>query len=177
MSQSFSMPRLLLVRRRLTGRMWPVAQTAAAAVVAWYLALALLPSAKPLFAPIAAVIALGATRGQRGRRTAELIGGVILGIAVADLIVALIGVGPWQAGVLVVLAMGTAIALGGGDLLVSEAAVSAILIATLPNAGGYDLPPERFLEALIGGGVALAVAKDRKSTRLNSSHANRSYAV
>ncbi len=147
----------MLVRRRMTGRMWPIAQTAAAAVVAWYLALALLPSAKPVFAPIAAVIALGATRGQRGRRTVELIGGVILGIAVADLIVAAIGTGPWQAGVMVVLAMSAAVAIGGTELLVSEAAVSAILIATLPGSGGYDLPPERFLEAVIGGGVALAV--------------------
>ncbi len=57
---------------------------------------------------------------------------------------------------MIVLAMGTAVAVGGGELLVSEAAVSAILIATLPGAGG-GLPPERFLEALIGGGVALAV--------------------
>ncbi len=147
---------MLLVRRRIRGRLWPIAQTAGAVVVAWYLALAILGRDDPLFAPIAAVIALGATRGQRGRRTAELIGGVILGIAVADLIVAVIGTGPWQAGVMVVLAMGTAVAVGGGELLVSEAAVSAILIATLPG-GGIGLPPDRFLEALIGGGVALAV--------------------
>ena len=150
------MSRMTLVRHRMSGRMWPIGQTAAAAVVAWYLALAVLPAGKPLFAPIAAVIALGATRGQRGRRTVELVGGVILGLAVADLIVAAIGTGPWQAGVMIVLAMGTAVAVGGGELLVSEAAVSAILIATLPGAGG-GLPPERFLEALIGGGVALAV--------------------
>jgi hypothetical protein len=151
-----TVPRLLLIRHRMSGRMLPIAQTAAAAVVAWYLALAILPAEQPLFAPIAAVIALGATRGQRGRRTAELIGGVILGILVADLIVAAIGTGPWQAGVMVVLAMGTAVAVGGGELLVSEAAVSAILIATLPGGGG-GFPPERFLEALIGGSVALAV--------------------
>jgi uncharacterized membrane protein YccC len=33
--------------------------------------------------------------------------------------------------------------------------VSAILLATLPGSGGA-FPPERFLEAIIGGGVALA---------------------
>ena len=81
----------------------------------------------------------------------------MLGIAVADLIVAAIGTGPWQAGVMIVLAMGTAIALGGRELLVAEAAVSAILIATLPGAG-TGFPPDRFLEAIIGGGVALAVS-------------------
>ena len=128
-----------------------------AAVAAWYLALALLGGDRPLFAPIAAVIALGATVGQRGQRAFELVGGVILGIAVADLIVAAIGTGPWQAGVMVVLAMGAAVALGGRELLVAEAAVSAILIATLPGAAA-GFPPERFLEAIIGGGVALAAS-------------------
>lgn len=151
------MPSLLLARRRLRGHMWPILQTAASAVAAWYLALALLGTERPLFAPIAAVIALGATVGQRGQRVFELVGGVALGILVADLIVAAIGTGPWQAGVMVVLAMGTALALGGRELLVSEAAVSAILIATLPG-GGSGFPPERFLEAIIGGGVALVAS-------------------
>jgi uncharacterized membrane protein YgaE (UPF0421/DUF939 family) len=145
---------LTLARRRLRGRMWPVLQTATAAVAAWYLALAVLGGNQPLFAPIAAVIALGATVGQRGQRAFELVGGVVLGILVADLIVAVIGTGPWQAGVMIVLAMGAAIALGGRELLVSEAAVSAILIATLPGSGG-GFPPDRFLEAILGGGVAL----------------------
>ena len=146
---------LQLARRRLRGRTWPILQTAAAAVVAWYLAIALLPAPRPLFAPIAAVIALGATVGHQGRRTFELVGGVVLGIAVADLLVAAIGTGPWQGGVIIVLAMGTAVVLGGRELLVAEAAVSAILIATLPGGGGF--PPDRFFEAIIGGGVALAV--------------------
>src|SRR5215218_1999615 len=150
-------PSLQLARRRLRDRMWPILQTAAAAVAAWYVALALLGGDRPLFAPIAAVIALGATVGQRGQRAFELVGGVILGILVADLIVAAIGTGPWQAGVMVVLAMGTAVALGGRELLVAEAAVSAILIATLPGAGA-GFPPERFLEAIIGGGVALVAS-------------------
>jgi uncharacterized membrane protein YgaE (UPF0421/DUF939 family) len=148
---------LELARRRLRGRMWPIMQTAASAVAAWYVALALLGHDQPLFAPVAAVIALGATVGQRGQRAFELVGGVILGILVADLIVAAIGTGPWQAGVMVVLAMGTAVALGGRELLVAEAAVSAILIATLPGAGA-GFPPERFLEAIIGGGVALVAS-------------------
>ena len=151
------MPALQLARRRLRNRMWPILQTAFAAVAAWYLALALLGGDRPLFAPIAAVIALGATVGQRGQRAVELVAGVILGIAVADLIVAAIGTGPWQAGVMIVLAMGTAVALGGRELLVAEAAVSAILIATLPGAGS-GFPPERFLEAIIGGGVALVAS-------------------
>jgi uncharacterized membrane protein YccC len=148
---------LQAARRRLRGRVLPILQTAAAATAAWYLALLILPVERPLFAPIAAVVALGATHGQRGQRAIELVGGVILGIAVADLIVQTIGTGPWQAGVMVVLAMGAAVALGGSELLVAESAVSAIIIATFEPAGP-GLSPDRFLEGLIGGGVALAVS-------------------
>jgi uncharacterized membrane protein YgaE (UPF0421/DUF939 family) len=146
-----------LARRRLHGRVWPILQTAAAAVVAWYLALALLPASQPLFAPIAAVVSLGATSGQRGRRVLELVGGVVLGILVSDLIVGAIGTGPWQAGVMIVLAMTTAVVMGGSEMLVAESAVSAMLIATLPGAA-KGFPPERFLEAVVGGSVALVVA-------------------
>src|SRR5438270_167084 len=150
-----------LAWRRLRERLWPIVQTAAAAVAAWYLARYVLGVHLPLFAPIAAVIALGATHGQQGRRVVELVGGVVLGISVADLIVHAIGAGPWQAGVMIVLAMGAAVALGGGELLVSEAAVSAILIVTLTPTEG--LSPDRFLEAGIGGGVGLRVAVLRRA--------------
>ena len=118
-------------RTRLRGRMLAILQTAAAAVAAWYVAAALLPDPRPSFASIAAVIAVGASHGQRTGRALQLVGGVVLGLTVADLIVHLIGTGPWQIGVLVVLAMATAVALGGGELLVVEAGVSAILLVAL----------------------------------------------
>jgi uncharacterized membrane protein YgaE (UPF0421/DUF939 family) len=146
---------------RLRPRMLPIAHTAAAAVVAWYLALVLLPDPRPAFASIAAVIAVGATYGQRGTRAAELIGGVVVGLSVADVIVRAIGVGPLQMGLMVLIAMSTAVVLGGGALLVTEAAVSALLLlaAVDPTVAtvGPGLSPIRFAEALIGGGVALGV--------------------
>ena len=150
---------LELAVKRLRPRLRPIVQTAAAAVLAWYLALALLPDRRPVFASIAAVIALGATFGHRGARAAELIGGVVVGLTVADVIVQVIGSGPPQMGLMVLLAMSTAVVLGGGPLLVSEAAVSALLLAALDPAGtaGPGLSPIRFGEALIGGGVALAI--------------------
>jgi uncharacterized membrane protein YgaE (UPF0421/DUF939 family) len=146
---------------RLRPRLLPIAHTAAAAVLAWYLALALLPDPRPAFASIAAVVAVGATYGQRGARAAELIGGVVVGLSVADLIVRAIGSGPLQMGLMVVLAMSTAVVLGGGALLVTEAAVSALLLLAAVDpttaATGPGLSPIRFAEALIGGGVALGV--------------------
>jgi uncharacterized membrane protein YgaE (UPF0421/DUF939 family) len=142
---------------RLRVRAWPILQTAAAAVVSWYLAKLLLPEEQPVFASIAAVIALGATYGQRSERAVELIGGVVLGIGVADLLVRVIGSGPAQIGLMVLLAMSAAVILGGGPLLVTEAAVSAILLVVLePTSAG--LAPSRVVEALVGGSVALAVS-------------------
>jgi uncharacterized membrane protein YgaE (UPF0421/DUF939 family) len=142
---------------RLRIRAWPILQTAVAAVGAFYLARLLLGTEQPVFAAVAAVIALGATYGQRPERALELIGGVVLGIGVADLLITAIGTGPLQLGLLVVLAMGVAVLLGGGPVLVTEAAVSAILLVVLEPANS-GLPPSRLLEALVGGGVALAVS-------------------
>jgi uncharacterized membrane protein YgaE (UPF0421/DUF939 family) len=142
---------------RLRVRAWPILQTAAAAVGAWYVAKLLLAEPQPVFASIAAVIALGATYGQRSERALELIGGVVLGIGVADLLVRAIGTGPAQIGLMVVLAMAAAVILGGGPVLVTEAAVSAILLVVLePTTSG--LAGSRVIQALVGGGVALAVS-------------------
>jgi uncharacterized membrane protein YgaE (UPF0421/DUF939 family) len=132
--------------------MWPILQTAVAAVAAWYLAALLGVEHRPAFASIAAVISLGAAFGERRQRAVQLIAGVVLGILIADLILRVIGGGLPQIGLLVVLAMSAALILGGGETLVGEAAVSAILVATVSST-----PVVRLLDVLIGGGVALAV--------------------
>lgn len=144
--------------QRLRGRFWPILQTALAATAAWYAAVLLLPDGRPSFASIAAVVCLGASYGQRGSKALQLIAGVVLGICVASAIVALIGAGSLQIGLMVVLAMSAAVLLRGGELLTAEAAVSAILLVSLdPNASDVSFTLNRILEGLIGGGVALAV--------------------
>ncbi len=141
-----------LARARVRVHFWPILQTAVAAVGAWYLAVALGVERRPAFASIAAVISLGAAFGERRQRAVHLIGGVMLGILIADLLVRAIGDGLPQIGLLVVLAMLAAVVVGGDEMLVGEAAVSAILIATLSAT-----PLVRLCEVLIGGGVALVV--------------------
>ena len=146
------------LRRRLRPSMLPILQTAAAAVAAWYVAVLLLPVDNPSFASIAAVICLGASYGQRPKRAVELIGGVLLGILVAEVLLQLIDRGPLQLGLLVILAMSAAVVLrGGGELFVNEAAITAIILVSIePSAGGFTL--DRILEGLIGGAVALTVS-------------------
>jgi uncharacterized membrane protein YgaE (UPF0421/DUF939 family) len=144
--------------RRLRPRLLAIAQTALAAVAAYYVALLLpLDDNKPVFASIAAVISIGASYHQRGRRAVELVAGVVVGLTVADLIIHAIGTGPLQIGLMIVIAMSAAVILGGGELLVSEAAVSALLLASLERTStGYS--PDRFIEAVVGGVVAIGVA-------------------
>jgi uncharacterized membrane protein YgaE (UPF0421/DUF939 family) len=143
---------------RLRENLLPVVQTAGAAALAWLLATAVLGHPNPVFAPIAAIVSLGATRGQRARRAVELMLGVALGITAGDLLTRVIGVGVWQLAVIVGLAMAAAVWLGAGLLLLSEAGVSATLVATLqPTTRGF--PPTRLLDVLVGGAVALVFSQ------------------
>lgn len=142
---------------RLRVGAWPVAQTAVAAALAWYTAALVLGHERPFVAAIAAVISVGAVAGQTLKRAAEWIFGVAVGLAVADLITLAIGTGPVQTGVIVGLAMFAALLIRGGIMFVTEAGVSAVLVAGL-DPTTYGASPDRFLEALVGGGVALAVS-------------------
>ncbi len=138
--------------------MLPIVQNAIAAVAAWSLATVLLPDPRPAFAAIAAVIAVGVTHGERAGRAFQLVAGVVVGITVATLLISVIGTGPWQIGVLVILAMAAATALGGGEIVVVEAAVSAILLVALDPGAADGFSPTRIAEGAIGGAVALAVS-------------------
>src|SRR5918995_5790485 len=131
-----------------------ILQTAMAACLAWFLAVLILGLERPTFAPIAAVIVLGLAVGERARRAVELTLGVAFGVALADLLLSVVGVGALQAGVFVVLAMGLTVFLSAGDLGVKEAAISAMIIMFTYTPSAASFPIDRFLEALIGGGTA-----------------------
>jgi uncharacterized membrane protein YgaE (UPF0421/DUF939 family) len=151
------MTKLRLAHRRLRSHALAILQTAVAAVVAWYVCVLVLPDPLPVFACIAAVVAIGATHGAHGRRALHLVAGVVLGLAVADVLIHFIGTGPVQLAVLVLLAMSAAVLLNGSELVISEAAVSAMLLMMVGGStDGYS--PNRILEAVIGGAVALAIA-------------------
>jgi len=144
-------------RDRVATSARPILHSAVAASLAWLVATELVDHPRPFFAPISAVVTLGLTVGERRRRAIELAIGVSVGIAIADALVAAIGTGTWQVGVVVALAMVAATLVGGGPLLASQAGASAVLVATLqPPDGGVDFG--RALDALVGGGSALLVS-------------------
>ncbi|MEA2364623.1 MAG: hypothetical protein QOI32_135 [Thermoleophilaceae bacterium] len=143
-------------RERIVATARPILQTSVATSCAWLIATEVVGHPQPFFAPISAVITLGLTVGQRRRRAVELAIGVTVGIAIADLLVAGIGTGTWQVGVVAGLAMLAATLVGGGPLLASQAAASAVLVATLQPPEGFDF--DRALDALVGSGTAVAVS-------------------
>ena len=141
---------------RLQSMSWHIGQAAVAAMVAWLIAKEVLGHQTPFFAPIAAVISLGTSYGQRLRRVAEVTVGVAVGVLIADALVLTLGTGWWQLGLVVVLAMSAAFLLDSGGLFVTQAAVQAIIVSTLlPHP---DQALVRWTDALVGGAVALVAA-------------------
>jgi uncharacterized membrane protein YgaE (UPF0421/DUF939 family) len=133
-----------------------VVQSALAVALSWVFAREVVGHPAPFIAPVSAVLAVGVTLGHRSRRTVEMVIGVALGVAVADLLIATIGTGTWQMSLVVALAMFAAIVVGGGGMLMTQAAVSAVLVASVPpHPEGLDLT--RAIDALVGGGAALLV--------------------
>jgi uncharacterized membrane protein YgaE (UPF0421/DUF939 family) len=107
-------------------------------------------------APVTALIVVSTTLGQPRRYAVEMVVGIALGIGIADALFVLIGGGTLQIAAIVAGAMVAAVALGGSVVLVSEAAVSALLVVTIqpPSSG---LSGARFLDSLLGGLIALAI--------------------
>jgi uncharacterized membrane protein YgaE (UPF0421/DUF939 family) len=146
-----------LRRERFALSARPILHTAVAAAGAWLIAKHVLMHSQPFFAPVSAVIALGLSVGQRGRRAVEVAVGVAVGIGVADALVYAIGTGAAQIALVVALAMAAALIVGGGPLLASQAAVSAVLVATIQQPhGAFSFT--RFYDALVGGVTALIVS-------------------
>ncbi len=141
---------------RLRSSALPIVQCALAAGLAWWVAKDLVGHQQPFFAPIAAVVSLGLGLGARLRRSVELVCGVTVGIGVGDLLVSLIGSGPWQIALVVIMAMGTAVALDSGPIFSMQAGNSAVLVATLLPPGGTG-GVDRMVDALIGGLTGIAV--------------------
>jgi uncharacterized membrane protein YgaE (UPF0421/DUF939 family) len=144
------------VRQRLTRlrhQWFFIVQCALTAAVAWWVATVLLDHEIPFFAPVAAIISLGMSYGQRLRRVIDVAIGVAIGVLVGDLFVHWFGSGVWQIAVVAMTAMTIAVLLGAGTMLVSQAGVQSIIVTTLVAQQGGAL--DRWLDALVGGFVAL----------------------
>ena len=146
-------------RARVLGAFAPVLQASLAAVAAWLVAHRLLGHPQPFFAPIAAAISLSTSHVQRSRRIAQMVAGVLMGIAVAELLRPVLGSSAGALGLTVLVTMVIALAIGvgffgDGMMFPNQAAVSAVLVVTLHKHG---TGAERAVDVLVGGAVALVV--------------------
>lgn len=137
---------------------WRTALQAAVAVaLSWAIAKWLWGHSAPFFAPVSAIIALGQSYHERGRRAMELVVAVTLGVAVADLLAYELGEGVPQLALAVFIAVALGMFFGKSQLFVNQVAISAALVFTItPPTGGVSFA--RTLDALTGGLVALGVA-------------------
>ena len=141
---------------RLRVKAWHIGQASLAAGVAWFVASEVFGHETPFFAPVAAVVCLGTSYGQRLRRVVEVTLGVAIGVFIADLLVVLLGSGWWQLTAIVALSMSVALLIDAGGLFVTQAAVQSIIVASFVLEPGQALV--RWTDALIGGAVALVAA-------------------
>jgi uncharacterized membrane protein YgaE (UPF0421/DUF939 family) len=137
---------------RVVAAAWLLLQSAVAATAAWVIARYGLDHPEPFFAPVAAVIALNTTLGERGLHAVRLLYGVVVGILIGELGLLVLGQGAGTLGLATFVAMTIAYGVGGARITVAQAAVGAILtIAVGEPEAGLD----RFIDALVGAGVAL----------------------
>ena len=114
---------------------------------------------QPFFAPIAAAISLSTSPIQRSRRIAQMVVGVLLGIAVAEILHGPLGDSTAALGAIVLITMAVALAagvgfFGDGMMFPNQAAASAVLVVTLHRHG---TGAERALDAIIGGATAYLI--------------------
>jgi hypothetical protein len=138
--------------RRLPPDTGLVLQGTVAATAAWVIAKHVIGNHEPFFAPIAAVIALNASLGERGRNAVRLLLGVVVGIVSGELTLTVLGGGYGSLALAVFAATAVARALGGARIVIAQAAAGAILTVAVANG---EAGTERLVDALIGVGVAL----------------------
>ncbi len=141
---------------RVSADAWLLLQRTTAATVAWVIAKRVFDHHEPFFAPIAAVIALNASLGERGSNAMRLLLGVGVGIVVGELTVVVLNGGYPAVALATFVAMTIARALGGARVTVGQAAASAILTVVSAN---HHAGMDRLFDAVIGAGVALVFSQ------------------
>ncbi|NLT26569.1 MAG: FUSC family protein [Microbacteriaceae bacterium] len=133
-----------------------VAKTALAVAASWWLAVALLGSAMPIFAAIAALLVVAPSVNQSFAKGIERTIGVVIGVVIALGVDTALGGGHW----FVLLAIGFAMLVGWLLKLTpgtaNQIAISAMLVLAL-GATSEHYATERILETLIGAVVGVVV--------------------
>ncbi len=152
------------IRRRLDARaaldrvvrsLPAIVQIVVAATASYFIARDLLGHELPLVAVTVTIVALGLARDATPRRVVETVIGINIGIAVAALLVQVIGQGAWQTALILGLTLIVARAVSPSAPFAIAAAVQSMLVAVLPAPDGGVFA--RSLDGLVGGAMALLI--------------------
>lgn len=131
----------------------PILQIVVAATTAYSFAYFLLGHKNPIFAVTVTIAALGFTRDARLRRVFETALGMVVGIALSEVFLLVLGRGAWQVGVVLLVALVSARFLSGTAAFSLTVGIQAMLVQIMPEPDGGAFI--RSLDGLIGGVIAL----------------------
>lgn len=127
-------------------------QITAASMGAWLFSEHVLGHKEPIFAAVAALVALGYVSGAKhSRRILEVSFGVTLGILIGDLLLILLGHGTWQAAVVLFLSVILARFIDKGIIFTIQLSFQACFTLLLPVP---DDAFSRSFDGLVGGAFA-----------------------
>ena len=143
--------------RRMRKRLLPILQTGIAAGIAYWLCKDIVGHQRPFFAPIATVLIIGVSNGDRLNKAVDISLGCVLGVLVGDLLFYRLGDGGWQIAVIVAGSLLIASFFSKSQLLVNQVAIGSILIATIMPPGAEVTGIDRTIDAVVGCTVALSI--------------------
>ncbi|GAA1103235.1 FUSC family protein [Nocardiopsis metallicus] len=145
------------VRTRVSSQASLIVLAVIAATLAWAIAGGLVHDHSPFFAPIAAVIALNASGGERGANALRLLTGVFIGILAGELALLVTDRNAAAMALATAVAMTAPAAINAERIVIGQAAGSAILTTIFVGAASPGI--DRLVDALIGAGVALVFSQ------------------
>ena len=141
--------------RRLTTSIPAAIQITVAATASYAIAHNILGHEFPVVAVTVTITSLGFARDARPRRVLDILVGILIGISLSEVLLLLIGPGPWQLAIVLAITMLIARFISPSAAFTVAAAVQSTLVMVLP-------PPEggvfvRSLDGIVAGAVALLV--------------------
>jgi uncharacterized membrane protein YgaE (UPF0421/DUF939 family) len=130
-----------------------IIQIVLAATASFAFAHLVLGHANPIFAVTVAITSLGFTRDARPRRILSTATGMIVGIALSEVLLLVIGPGLWQMSIVLLIALTAARFITGSAAFALTVGIQAMLVYIMPSPEGGAFI--RSLDGVIGGATAL----------------------
>ena len=130
-----------------------ILQIVLAATASFAFAHLVLGHSNPIFSVTVAITALGFTRDARPRRIISTATGMIIGIALSEVLLLVIGQGLWQMSLVLLIALTAARLISGSAAFALTVGIQAMLVYIMPAPEGGAFI--RSLDGVIGGATAL----------------------